>query len=323
MNKEEAIQKMNIMGLKRLPFLFIIDFSMNNPLVLSPVEAFANDILFDFNGSKNYTTCPPFLPVKIIDSTPVKYSMYEKAFSYVQQQLSLGNTFLVNLTFPTPIKTNCTLRDIFHFSKAKYRLLADDHFVVFSPEPFIQIKNGHISTFPMKGTIDASLPGALQLILNDKKEMAEHATIVDLLRNDLSCVADKVNVEKYRYAEEIILGDKRLIQISSMITGELQTDYFSNLGNILFEMLPAGSVTGAPKKKTLEIIAEAENYDRGYYTGVAGYFDGENLDSCVLIRFVEKNGDQLYYKSGGGITSQSLPHDEYQELINKIYVPIG
>ena len=87
-------------------------------------------------------------------------------------------------------------------------------------------------------------------------------------------------------------------------------------------LLPAGSILGAPKPKTLEIILEAENYDRGFYTGVCGWFDGVNLDSCVMIRFIEKESGKLYFKSGGGITHLSNFADEYQEMKNKIYVPI-
>ena len=87
-------------------------------------------------------------------------------------------------------------------------------------------------------------------------------------------------------------------------------------------LLPAGSILGAPKPKTLEIIQEAESCDRGYYTGVCGWFDGKNLDSCVMIRFIEKESGKLYFKSGGGITHLSNFADEYQEMKNKIYVPI-
>jgi para-aminobenzoate synthetase component 1 len=87
-------------------------------------------------------------------------------------------------------------------------------------------------------------------------------------------------------------------------------------------LLPAGSILGAPKKKTLEIILEAENFSRGFYTGVCGFFDGTNLDSCVMIRLIEKENDQLFFKSGGGITHLSKIKDEYQEVKNKIYVPI-
>jgi para-aminobenzoate synthetase component 1 len=81
-------------------------------------------------------------------------------------------------------------------------------------------------------------------------------------------------------------------------------------------------VSGAPKNKTRTIISEAEKEKRGYYTGVAGYFDGDQIDSGVMIRFIEQEGDQFYYRSGGGITSQSQAQSEYQEMIDKIYAPI-
>jgi len=87
-------------------------------------------------------------------------------------------------------------------------------------------------------------------------------------------------------------------------------------------LLPAGSITGAPKKKTVEIIKEVENYARGYYTGVFGCFDGQNLDCAVMIRYLEKIGAQIFYKSGGGITTYSDVKSEYRELIDKVYVPI-
>ena len=110
--------------------------------------------------------------------------------------------------------------------------------------------------------------------------------------------------------------------MSSKITGELKPEFQQNIGDILQKLLPAGSILGAPKMKTLEIVLEAENYQRGFYTGVCGWFDGENLDSCVMIRFIEKENEKFYFKSGGGITHMSQLEDEYQEMKNKIYVPI-
>lgn len=170
----------------------------------------------------------------------------------------------------------------------------------------------------MKGTIDANIPNAEALILADTKELAEHATIVDLLRNDLSKVASHVKVSKYRYYEKIETQQGAIGQVSSAIEGMLPNDYHSSIGDILFDLLPAGSVSGAPKNKTKEIIAAAEQMERGYYTGVAGYFDGNNLDSCVLIRYLEANNR---YRSGGGITAKSIALNEYEEMINKVYVP--
>jgi para-aminobenzoate synthetase component 1 len=173
----------------------------------------------------------------------------------------------------------------------------------------------------MKGTIDASIENAEQLILQDDKETAEHYTIVDLIRNDISIVATHVQVEKFRYIDTIKTSNKTLLQVSSKIVGELPTNYLEQLGNIIFSLLPAGSISGAPKKKTLEIIQEAEKVDRGFYTGTCFYFDGKSIDSCVLIRFIEQTSNGLVYKSGGGITINSDVEKEYQELIDKIYVP--
>jgi para-aminobenzoate synthetase component 1 len=175
----------------------------------------------------------------------------------------------------------------------------------------------------MKGTIDATLPDAERKILQDEKEMAEHATIVDLLRNDLSMVATDVRVSRYRYVERINTMQQDLLQVSSEIIGRLPDKYRERLGDILFSLLPAGSICGAPKIKTLEIIRQAEGYDRGFYTGVCGYFDGENLDSAVMIRFMEQTDEGLVYKSGGGITFQSELDKEYEELIQKVYVPVS
>jgi para-aminobenzoate synthetase component 1 len=174
----------------------------------------------------------------------------------------------------------------------------------------------------MKGTIDASLPNAEQVILSDEKELSEHVTIVDLIRNDLSAVAKNVNVNRFRYVEKIQTSQKNLLQISSEIAGDLPDDYASFIGSTLISLLPAGSISGAPKRKTIQIIREAEQEKRKFYTGVFGYFDGINLDSAVMIRFIEQEGEKFYYRSGGGITAQSEAEKEYQEAIDKIYAPV-
>jgi para-aminobenzoate synthetase component 1 len=210
-------------------------------------------------------------------------------------------------------------QDIFEATSSKYKVWFKNHFVCFSPETFIRIKNGEIYSFPMKGTIDANIQDAKEVILNDPKEQAEHATIVDLLRNDLSMVSKNVRVLRYRYYEELKTQQGKIGQVSSEIAGELPDNFNEFIGDIVFSLLPAGSVSGAPKKKTLEAIHEIEGVERGYYTGIAGYFDGEELDSCVLIRYVD---DKNIFRSGGGVTFQSTLTTEYQEMIDKIYVPI-
>ena len=111
------------------------------------------------------------------------------------------------------------------------------------------------------------------------------------------------------------------MQVSSEISGVLDHEWRAHIGDIFAQLLPAGSITGTPKKSTVKIINDIEGYDRGFFTGVFGIFDGENLDSSVMIRFIEQDGDTLIYKSGGGITIDSDPLREYNEMKEKIYVP--
>lgn len=317
------ISKMNESGAKNEPFIFIIDFEMKEPVFLPLNNGGLNDVLFDFNSVTNSPRQKINIPAGFyFKKFPLPYNDYLAAFNLVQQNLKYGNSYLVNLTFPARIETPLSLKEIFHLSKAKYRLLYKDRFAVFSPEIFVQIsENGIISSCPMKGTIDASVHNAEQIILADKKEFAEHCTIVDLIRNDLSMVAKEVHVEKFRYIDRIKTHEKELLQVSSRICGKTGNDFHGKIGDIIFALLPAGSVSGAPKKKTVEIIKHAEGYNRGYYTGVCGIYNGRTLDSGVMIRFIEKAGDRLFYKSGGGITVFSKPEPEYRELTDKIYVP--
>jgi para-aminobenzoate synthetase component 1 len=174
----------------------------------------------------------------------------------------------------------------------------------------------------MKGTIDAQIPNADEKILADEKEKAEHTMVVDLLRNDLSMVAKQVRVNQFRYIETIKAGQKSLLQVSSKITGVLENNWQERIGEILLPLLPAGSITGAPKIKTIEIINQIENYQRGFFSGVFGYFDGNKLDSAVMIRFIEQKNGQFIYKSGGGITIDSNPQLEYEEMLEKVYLPL-
>lgn len=317
-----AVQLMNEYGRCKIPFLFIIDFEMKQPIVLKLEEIDPSILLFNINGKRNYDIeLKPGISI-LFKKHPVNFAEYNTIYEKIMREINNGNSYLLNLTFPTKINTNLSLKEIFYLSRAEYKLFYRDKFVVFSPESFVKIKDRSISSYPMKGTIDASIKNAEQIILADPKETAEHNTIVDLIRNDLSMVAKNVCVEKFRYVEKIITSDKSLLQVSSKITGRLEDDFNSRLGEIIFNLLPAGSISGAPKKKTLEIIKENEIYSRGFYTGVFGYFDGSSLDSGVMIRFIEKTNEGLIYKSGGGITYMSNPEAEFQELIDKVYVPI-
>ena len=337
----DFVEQLNQWGHEKKPFVFLIDFEQKKPLAW-PADDCPDSFQFKFTKASSLkktiinstktdhffleTNDSGFTNSKVnlksddlLTKHPIEITAYQNKYNQVIDALQKGDSFLINLTIPTPVQNIVNFQTYFDHARSKYVVWLKNEFIAFSPETFIQIESGMISTFPMKGTIDASLPNAKELLLNDSKELAEHATIVDLLRNDLSRVASKVRVTNFRYYEEIPTQNGMIGQVSSAIQGELPPDYASRIGSILFDLLPAGSVSGAPKKKTAQLIASIEGTDRGYYTGIAGYFDGVNLDSCVLIRYLAANN---VYHSGGGITFQSDMASEYQEMINKVYVPV-
>lgn len=321
MNLKEFESKLNQWGRERVPFFFLIDFEMEKPEAWK-LDGVPSEILFSIEGITNFKPQNNSRSKITLDKFPEPFSSYKTKFERVKGRISFGDSYLTNLTVKTKVDLNQNLEEVFHQSTANYKVCWKEKFLCFSPETFVKIEKGEIFSFPMKGTIDASIPNAEQIILEDQKELAEHVTIVDLIRNDLSSVASDVKVKRFRYVEKIKTSQKDLLQVSSEICGKLPENYYPCLGTILITLLPAGSVSGAPKNKTLQIIRESEKEKRGFYTGIVGYFDGRNLDSGVMIRFIEQDRDQFYYRSGGGITSQSKAENEYQEVIDKIYVPI-
>lgn len=319
-NKEVGFETINALGQNRTPFLFIISYDTKK-IFAKALDKLDDDIFYKLENWRNY-------PVKkrtkevTFSKSPVAFSSYQKALNKILEQIRSGNTYLLNLTFKTPIETNYSLKDIFTYARAKFKLYYKDEFTCFSPECFVQMQGDQIATYPMKGTIDANIPDAKACILADEKEMAEHVMIVDLMRNDLGIIGSDVKVKKFRYVEKIKAGKKELLQVSSKITATLPKNWQDNIGTLLSHILPAGSITGTPKRSTVQIINNVEDFDRGFYTGVFGIFDGTALRSGVMIRFIEKEKDgKLYYKSGGGITIDSDTKREYEELIDKIYLP--
>lgn len=371
--KQEIIDKINRLASQDETFLFVINYQGNKAFIRQLSDINPEECLFDFEGRGNFSDEMKNNSEKIAEISwqiaPPLYEDYERSFDIVKNNIMAGNSYLTNLTCKVPVSCNLSLEDIFNQAKGKYKLLlrrkrnqAEDKaqqkeeeealnkadkkeenieeisnpFVCFSPETFVRIKNGRIYSYPMKGTLDASLPDAEKQLMEDRKEAAEHATIVDLIRNDLSRVAEDVRVDKYRYIDVLHTNKGDILQTSSEISGSLPEDYRQHLGEILDAQLPAGSITGAPKDKTMQIIHEAEGYDRSFYTGIMGIYDQGELNSAVMIRFVEeeasssktekgKNSEvsrELYFKAGGGITSKSDCRKEYEEVIQKIYLPI-
>lgn len=315
-------QQMDQWAAEGIPFLFILDFELKAPMViqLHDIESdHASGIQFQINKVKS--TTPARAKEISFSKVPVSFEQYQHGFDQVLKAIKAGDTYLLNLCYSTQMIGLPSLKEIFDVVSAPYKLFVPGKFVVFSPEQFVSIQEGIIRTYPMKGTIDASLPDAEAVLLADIKEQEEHATVVDLLRNDLSIVSRKVTVDQYRYISKISTPTKSLLQCSSAISGILEDEFIDKPGSIIHALLPAGSVTGAPKKKTVELITEIELEPRGYYTGVFGVFDGKNLDSAVMIRLIEERGDGYYYRSGGGITYRSVAEQEYQEVLDKVYMP--
>ena len=373
--KQEIIDKINRLASQDEPFLFVINYQGDKAFIRLLSDINPEECLFDFEGRGNFSharketlkeeisekeTWKKETSEKEISETtwqiePPLYEDYERSFNIVKSNIMAGNSYLTNLTCRVPVSCNLSLEEIFHRAKGKYKLLLRRKrnltpFVCFSPETFVRIKGGRIYSYPMKGTLDASLPDAEKQLMEDRKEAAEHATIVDLIRNDLSRVAEDVRVDKYRYIDVLHTNKGNILQTSSEISGRLPEDYPHHLGEILDAQLPAGSITGAPKDKTMQIIQEAEGYDRGFYTGIMGIYDQGELNSAVMIRFIEeetspvdfetdgeknfkakegkasegkepKASRKLYFKAGGGITSKSDCRKEYEEVIQKIYLP--
>lgn len=319
---QEFIQKANQLGTSRIPFLFCIDYEMEQPFVIPLSEVDKNSMQYKVADRTNILLIEYSAPsFNLLKYTPVAENVYNSGFEKVQEALQGGNTYLLNLTFPHQIHHELDQLAILHASESPYRLWIKDHVICYSPECFIKIKDQTIYSYPMKGTIDATIPDAKAKIIADQKELYEHNTIVDLIRNDLAMVAHDITVARFRFTEEINTPNGALIQVSSEIKGNLDSEWHTKIGDLLIKLLPAGSISGAPKEKTCEIIQQAEVQKRGFYTGIFGIFDGQNLDSAVAIRMLQKHDNEWNYHSGGGITALSDVNEEYNEMKAKIYVP--
>ena len=188
-----------------------------------------------------------------------------------------------------------------------------------SPETLAKLENGTLSTFPLAGTRprgktreeDKELEEGL---LKDEKELAEHNMLVDLGRNDIGKISKigTVKVEKYLCVERF----SHVMHLGSTVTGIIRDD--KDAVDAVDAILPAGTLSGAPKFRACQIIEELEQSKRGIYGGAIGYLDfAGNLDTCIAIRMAVKKDDKVYVQAGGGIVADSVPEKEYEESANK------
>lgn len=188
-----------------------------------------------------------------------------------------------------------------------------------SPETLTRLQDGTLFTFPLAGTRrrgksveeDEVLE---QELLHNPKELAEHNMLVDLGRNDLGRISEfgTVHVEKYLD----VLKFSHVMHIGSTVSSKIRPD--QNAVDAIGSILPAGTLSGAPKIRACQIIDELEGNKRGVYGGAIGYIDFTgNMDTCIGIRLAYKKGNRLYIRAGAGIVADSIPENEYQECINK------
>ena len=188
-----------------------------------------------------------------------------------------------------------------------------------SPETLVKVEDGEVRTFPLAGTRprggtyeeDQRLEREL---LSDEKELAEHNMLVDLGRNDLGkiCEFGTVEVEKYQEIERF----SHVMHIGSTVRGKLRKD--KSPLDAVDAVLPAGTLSGAPKIRACQLINQLENNKRGIYGGAVGYLDfSGNLDTCIGIRLAFKKNGRVFIRSGAGIVADSVPEKEYQECVNK------
>lgn len=248
--------------------------------------------------------------------------MVEKAKHYIHE----GDIFQVVLSNPMRAKAEGSLFDTYRVLRATnpspymFYFSSDDIEIAgASPETLVKVENGVAHTFPLAGTrprgaTQAEDEALEKELLSDEKELAEHNMLVDLGRNDIGKISKfgSVEVEKYMSIEQF----SHVMHIGSTVKGELR----KNLDAIhaIDSILPAGTLSGAPKIRACEIINELENNKRGIYGGAIGYIDFTgNLDTCIAIRIAYKKNGKVFIRSGAGIVADSVPKKEYQECINK------
>ena len=188
-----------------------------------------------------------------------------------------------------------------------------------SPETLVKLENGVLHTFPLAGTrprgaTEAEDNAFEKELLADEKELAEHNMLVDLGRNDLGKISEfgTVKVEKLRSVERF----SHVMHIGSTVRGQIKKD--KDALDAIEAVLPAGTLSGAPKIRACQLIGELENNKRGIYGGAIGYIDFTgNMDTCIAIRIVYKKNGKVFVRSGAGIVADSIPESEFTECLNK------
>ncbi len=252
------------------------------------------------------------------------FESYNKQFTKIQDYINNGDCYQVNLTQRFEANSDASAVDLYFDSRKEIQTPYSCYFsfndkqqlLSFSPEQFISINNKTIESKPIKGTIaNNGTQSNIELLKNSQKNQAENVMIVDLIRNDLGkvCKSNTIHVPELFKVESF----KNVHHLVSHIKGTLK-DEVTELEAFL-ACFPGGSITGAPKIRSMEIINELELFSRSAYCGSVFYLNQNGkFDSNILIRTVIKNENELYCWAGGGIVADSEVQDEYQESLTKV-----
>ena len=255
------------------------------------------------------------LPI-IEDSIPlIQKNEFLTIGDIIHNQMRNGYFYLLNYTFPSYLKYTQTKIIKNNFSLGEYGSilnLPDQTLLSFSPENFINITKNQITTEPIKGTL--SIKEDKSLLLNNKKENIEQSMIVDLLRNDLGRICNYGSIDLLNFKK--IKQQHNLYQMYSTISGTIDSLSFQNI----LDLLPAGSISGIPKVEVCSFLHKYEKKPRGFYTGIAGYFDFKEQNGFfnILIRMIEIKNNNITLQAGSGITLDSNFENEYNEILTKV-----
>ena len=279
-----------------------------------------------FEGYKTVSNNEQYIPQSLKLSSDTNIDEYQQKINYIRSQIESGNTYQTNFTIQFNAPFNGNPKDYYHFlqknNRANYCAYIEFekyHILSISPELFFKLEDRTISTKPMKGTVTRGLntnqdKQQIKLLMSEKN-LAENMMIVDLLRNDLSKISKPGSVT----VPHLFTAEKypTVWQLTSTIQGNLKENV--NLYQIFQALFPCGSITGAPKSSTMQIISNIENSARGVYCGTIGYVEPSMKKAVfnIPIRTLTIHNQQLNYGVGGGITWDSTADDEYNEIIAK------
>lgn len=277
---------------------------------------------FDESFEVDLNTFDQKIKLEIVNSPDLV--SYSDKFSKVMSHLEMGDCYQFNLTCPFEVQFNCSKFDLYkkflsltklseyahclYISELDYMLLSN------SPECLCEVKEDYLYSKPIKGTLPDSC--GIEQILSDKKNMTELNIVTDLIRNDLSKIGKYFSEIEKKYHVFNVPG---LIHLCSILKVKIDTEEI-NLLQILKAMFPGGSISGAPKKRVLNLINEIEKYQRGFYTGSTFLFYKDTLKASINIRTAQIEGpaQKLKYSAGGGITLLSECKSEYDEMYGKV-----